>query len=880
MTFDEASYVQDFIKKQRRASVLPDDLMARYAITLPATDSEITARLKAVRAYWNKTYLGKSTAAQVASMCRAEDERLRAEHGQAMDKRAWWEKQNAARQSAAEASIARLADELRQGYGQLGVVTSGIVEKFAARLSLSGPQAAQAVERAGLTMVAGISLPESEPIAAFTALLKSMSECGVTSVPELVHPGGGAFKLAERYVCLADPAKRLDVVAVEAQSTEAEKRGVSATENARRNALKILRKALKDGVDLRDVALYHLVTIASDMAEMSANLAVDELHKTGLDRTDASIIAVALTERRSSASTAGLGEVQNLLKTGRLREASQAAQSLPENSGHRADALQLVAAARTRLDTLLAQAATAAQLPDEVQAAKLLKDAAQISLDDADEALAAIPLPPPAGLRAVCEGASVKLFWRPATGHDGETAYVVCRTGQRPPAAATDGEVVFSDRGDACTDAHAPAARVLQYGVFALSTGRPDSRPATVSVTLLPPVAQLEADVGPAAIALHWSAHPDAHEIRVTRTSPGRPAVQVPVTGSGCRVPGLTEGQAQHFEVTAIYRGLDGSEMASAAEQINATPRSEAKPIRKLRTAPIESGGTVRIRVSWTPVDKSEVRIMCSDTPPAVEVGTWVSQQQMAESGQEVTGHVMPVRGELALEAELPPGVHYLVPFSIGGTGIVAGRPATVAVTDPVRHLQVTPFATYATVSWEWPPTAQLAEVAWKLDGNEDCVLLSRAEYRTAGGARVPLGRDTCTVEVRAVIMVGAASFTAPPARAEIGQVVDTAIAYTVSATPSVGPFGGRSKRISFRSEANCENVRVRMVASPGRVMPTDAAAGITLLDATLALRPGVPVEHHVTVPRSVKRPYWVRCFVVGGRAKLVDPPISSLKET
>jgi hypothetical protein len=109
---------------------------------------------------------------------------------------------------------------------------------------------------------------------------------------------------------------------------------------------------------------------------------------------------------------------------------------------------------------------------------------------------------------------------------------------------------------------------------------------------------------------------------------------------------------------------------------------------------------------------------------------------------------------------------------------------------------------------------------------------------------------------------------------------VDTAIAYTVSATPSVGPIGGRSKRISFRSEASCENVRVRMVATPGRVMPTDAAAGITLLDTTLALRPGVPIEHHVTVPRSVKRPYWVRCFVVGGRAKLVDPPISSLKET
>ena len=106
MPFDEASYVQDFIKKLRGASVLPDDLMARYAITLPASDAEIAAQVKAVRAYWNKAYLGKSMAAQVARMCRAEDERLRAEHGPAMETRGWWQQRQSERQSAAEASIA------------------------------------------------------------------------------------------------------------------------------------------------------------------------------------------------------------------------------------------------------------------------------------------------------------------------------------------------------------------------------------------------------------------------------------------------------------------------------------------------------------------------------------------------------------------------------------------------------------------------------------------------------------------------------------------------------------------------------------------------------------------------------------------------------
>ena len=85
---------------------------------------------------------------------------------------------------------------------------------------------------------------------------------------------------------------------------------------------------------------------------------------------------------------------------------------------------------------------------------------------------------------------------------------------------------------------------------------------------------------------------------------------------------------------------------------------------------------------------------------------------------------------------------------------------------------------------------------------------------------------------------------------------------------------------MSFRSQEGCRDVRVRMVAAPGRVMPTRPDGGVVLLETTLNLEPGTPAEHQVTVPRSVRRPYWVRCFVVGGRASLVDPPISSLKET
>jgi hypothetical protein len=879
MRFDEIQY-KDFLKKLGRGHSLPDDLLARYAITLPAADAEIAGQIAAVRKYWNKVYNGSNFEAQGAKMCRAEDERLRSEHGPRMETRAWWEKVQAKRSSANQESMTALADELRQSYGQLGVVTAERAHGLAGAFGLTEADAVQAVAKAGLTLIEGVSLPQAKPIEQFAALLKDMAECAVGSVPDLVHPGSAPFLLLERYACVADPAKRLDVVAVEDQIKLADKRGGSATEDARRDALRILHRALKDGVSLRDLALFHLMTIAQGAAQQSAKLAAEGLQRAGLDRRDAVVVAVLLHDQTIASGAVGVDKIQKLITSGQLNEASQLAPSLPAEGGLRDQAMNLVADARKRLTKLLAEAAAALAVPDEVHAAAVLREAAIISAEDAEEALKAVPLAPPVGMRYVCDEVAVKLFWQPAAGHDEGVSYQVSRTEQRAPAAPGDGVLVYRGQAQGCADERAPAARPLQYGVFAVGGGRPTSRPATVAVTFLPPVSQLRADVGPAEVTVHWSAHPDARAVRVTRAAGGMPPTPVAVTGNSCLLTGLTEGQDQHIEVTAIYRGLDGGELRSAVAQINATPRSEAQPIRKLRARPLEIGGAVRLRVSWTPVDNSEVRIMRSDAPPAWPVGTWVSAGEMSRFGQEVTGRRVPGRAEVAIEADVPPGVHHLVPFSIGGTGIVVGRAMSVGVTEPVRQLVITPFASHATVSWEWPTTAQLAEVSWEVDGNSDFFVIGQAQYRAEGGARVPLGRGPCTIEVRAVIMADGTSYTSPPLRQVVESVVDVAISYTVSSTPSVGPFGGRTKKVAFRCDEGCAGVRVQMVALPGRVMPTRADGAFVLLDTQLTLKPGAAVEHEVTLPRAVKRPYWVRCFVAGGHARLIDPPIPSLKES
>jgi hypothetical protein len=880
MRFDENEYREEFIKKHRgELRGAPGDLLTRYAITLPATDGEIAAQVREVRKYWNKIYSRMSSEGQVARLCRTEDERLKLEHGASMETLAWWQARQTDAQRAAKESIAVMTDDLRRRFGTLGVVSPQVLSQFAATLSLSAAQTKRATDKAGVTVIPDVTLPAKAPIGNFSHLAKAMAECAVPSVPELLHPGAGKFRLVERYECLADPHKRLDAVAVQEQRAAADKRGISGTEDARRKALAILDQAVRNGTDLRDIALYQMVVIAREAVPVSADLAARELRKAGLEDRDAAIVAVLVAEQDSPGAGS---KVPDLLAGGRLREARAAAMTLPPAGEVRADALKQVDQAQRALDDLIMAARAAVAAADEARAETLLRDAEKISAEDAATALAAVPLPPPGSARAAADGGVIRLSWGAAPGHGADTVYVVRRgLGALVPAAPSEGEPVYRDRGDSCTDAGAPVARTVRYAVFATADGRPNSRPAPVTVSvLLPPVTGLRSAVSGSTAALSWSAHPSA-EVRVTRTSPGGAPVPVPVVGRGCQVTGLEEGVPHYFEVTAVYRGPGGAELPSAPETVRVTPRAPAQPVTTLRARPVVVNGVIRVQISWIAADSADVKVIRADREPAIPLGSIVTPAAMAAIGQEVTGPPAAVPGRTGFEASLSPGVHRLVPFTEGGTGMVIGKAVGVAVTDPVRHLSYTAFADYATLSWEWPDNSGVTEVHWRLDGEEDVTLVDIGRYRKDGGFKVPLGNGPCHVEVRAVISAAGKSYTSPPSSVEIPDVVGPLIPYDVSTIGvSVGPFGGRAKRVVFTAERPCSGTRVVMVTRAGPVLPADASDGERILDEVLSLQPGVSAEFAPVVPGWIKKPRCSRCFVLSGPGRLIDPPVARLKET
>ena len=878
MTFNETRYQEDFVKKHLRAKTLPDDLLERYAVQLPIEASELTSHLRAVRAYWNKKSTSPTPVGKVCMMCRSADEELRKKHGAVLETPEFWRKKAAEHQTASAEAIAELARQLKESFSPLGVVTASLVERYARPLSLGRTEANAAVAEAGLTVTAPVAVPDGPPIGQFSTLVDAMGQVPTRSVPALVHKDLTRFGIVERFSCPDDPALRLDAVAVDQRLKELDRSAVGTRNNAIVSALRTLNAAAKRGVELRDIALYHLVYTVEDSLDLPVTTVAQQLEKTGLVRRDSAVLALSLRERTNRAGAGAASKVTELLGQGRLNEARQALFAVPAQSPDKVAANEAVAEAERRLADLLSRARKALAAQDEATAAALLREASTVSVEDAAPHLEALPPAPPAALQVVAEGAEVRLFWQPATGHDETTTYVVTRQEGRVPADEYDGTAVYRGSNPRCRDEAPPVARPVHYAVRARSDNGIPSRPANAEITVLPPISGLATVVGPSEVGVRWQLHPGAETSSVGRRV-GESMAPVPTAGRACTLAGLPEGQAQYLEIRALYRSPDGHLLPSAPHSVTVTPRAEARPVTDLVVRLLPDASALRVRAQWTPVDNSEVSIRRGAEPPPWRPGEWVTPDRLASWGQEVDGRRETSRERVHVDATIPPGLHYFVALSSGGTGTVVGAEASIATTDPISNLRATPFADYATLAWEWPQTAQLAEVSWCCGEESGDRTVGMAEYHSQG-VRVPLGPSPTTVEVRALVKVSGRTYTSAPVTERLDAVADGEVAYHLSTSFGVGRFKSRSRRVSFQADQGCSAVRVALVASPGAVMPTKPDRGEVVLEEVLDLKPGAPAEFTFEMPRHIRTPRWVRCFVLGGRGRLLDPPISEMKES
>lgn len=185
MQLDTTKY-EEYLEIQRGAPGGLSDLFARYVITLPATDADITAQIRTVRTYWREIE-GRAKFREVAQFLLAEDQRLRAEYGAKMDTAAWWQAQQVTVSGSQGLQVGEHNSQVNlfeQGGGHLLVAGLDVSISASRSAGLQPPGALDAPgnARRGARRIGRILRRAVMPIDALTVLRSSQTELQIRAL--------------------------------------------------------------------------------------------------------------------------------------------------------------------------------------------------------------------------------------------------------------------------------------------------------------------------------------------------------------------------------------------------------------------------------------------------------------------------------------------------------------------------------------------------------------------------------------------------------------------------------------------------------------------------------------------------------------------------
>ncbi|WP_018680667.1 hypothetical protein [Actinokineospora enzanensis] len=882
---DPRAYEEAVVKPLRRWSGrdLPDDLLGRYAVTAEMSDAQLADRLAEVRAVWNKgaTSTGKAQSLRVIYKAFvAADAELRAREGARLETAAWWREFAARRAGSRQGEIDDLTRTLRSTFGTLGLVTAGQLEATlrAIATALAPAEVDRALAAAGVRREEPVELPASSGLqdTVYRTLRTRLAEARVGGVVELVHGVTSGFRLLREF-----RAPGADGGLTAAAVTSAVDRANRQSGNQpHREALGILSSAARAGADLRELALFHLLDpIRQNHAQgVPEGALLRQLRASGLVEEEARLVVFSVRNEATRVGRGGLVEITELLADGRLVAARQLLAGLSSTEDSAA-AGELVRQHEERVAAALHAAREAVRSGSESAARQRFRQAAALAVDDEDIAaeLRRVPPAPVLEVNAAPEGLGVRVSWRAPAEHPEDAVYRVVRKLGRPPDDPADGTAVYEttahgttaheDTGGAVVvDRDAPAGGEVGYAVFARVDGGAWSRPASRVLVPCPPVVDVRVTHEDGEVSAHWSAHPDAIEVGVTRRAPGR-RVRVAVAGRTAFREQVGPDE-QEYSIVARYRRTDGALVESPVVSVRSAQRPRAAPVTDLEVAAV---GESRVSIGWSGPAAADVTVRRASVPVPWHPGEVVSAAEAAGHGDEVRGDLVDDGKRRTLRADVPTGLFHYTAFTRGPDGLLCGREVVFGTASPVTGLAERRLGDEHVLTWVWPDGAGSAEVSWP----GSTTRVTRQRYRAEGGFRGRFGPGQVVVRVVGLVAGSGGECRSAPTEITIGDRVP-AVSYRVRMTrkPIVG---GGQVRVEFVAAEPVECTVVLVVAA-GRVLPLRAEQGSELARWTVRSVPGAPVEHVAELPR-LRKPYWVRCFLTeGGTVRLVDPPTTQLK--
>jgi hypothetical protein len=899
-SFDAKEYEERVLKPlRRRSGGLPDDLLLLYDMDPAMSGAQIEERLRKVRSVWTQRSGGVTATAKICQLLLSADAERKQKIGASMTDPAWWSRQAASRDQAAAAAMAGLTADLKAAYGSFGLVTTEQAQTIGRHAGLSPAQVTVAVGNAGLREVPAVVVPSPSLLSRgnLRTLREKLAVCGAPTVVHLLHPDlAGSFRLATGFAVPGKPGARLDDALLREQTKAAEAAADSPAVRARKEVLGLLRTLLSEkGAQPATVAL---AVIVDELREQrAAGLPPASLASTGqrrgLAKDDAAVLVASLLSAEAGGpARPGADHVRDLLAEGKLREARALLIALPTDIEGRDDVSKQLAEAESRVQRLIADARAAIAGGREDEAERLLADAAALSTDDETIVAlwGALPPVPPRDLALRVHGSTVELGWRAASTVRPGVRYRVRRAPQRVPVHQDDGDLVDETESTNATDTTPPSARSLRYAVFATVDGTVWSRAsAGPEIIVVPPVSGVVVHARAQEIELEWDTQPGA-TVRVRRSggvsggaaAPGR---RITTASGGCVDRDVETGSTYRYAIVARYPRADGAgTLDSEPVEVEATAQAEPLPVVDLAVGLLADGTGTRVELTWSTAGpgSADAIIRRGSAMPSWEPGARIPAAGAQAFGREVQGVRRIVDGQVRLVTEAPTGRAVYVPFSGDATSVIVGVPRPLSIIEPVSRLQSRRHADHVVASWVWPPDTSLAQVNWRSADGDGDRLITLTQYHAEGGCRIPAGPGAVEIDVVART-TGQLGASAPSVRTSVaGRPVR--LTYTIDRLPGLrGRTARRTRVVTVSGAARCEGIRLVVIAAPGSVMPLrpDAARRTVLADRSdVVIGTGHTEVIEVEVPPTMRRPYWLRCFLLEPAAgvTLVDPPADTMK--
>ena len=352
----------------------------------------------------------------------------------------------------------------------------------------------------------------------------------------------------------------------------------------------------------------------------------------------------------------------------------------------------------------------------------------------------------------------------------------------------------------------------------------------------------------------------------------------VETIGSRFTDVGLEPDVTHCYAITAAYRSSAGGELLSSTVVVTAAAEEERKPVASLRAEPVP-GGELRARISWRQRNSDDIQVRRAHAACPWPFGSRVPLAELRAYGEEVSGELSVTDGRATLVAGMPPGHLFLTAFSLAGEYALVGQDVDLGFTDPVGAISYERRDGEVLLSWPWPPRASAAQLQWTGDSGTGKRHITRGErVRDDGWARIPGGSGPMRVEIRAIEVCPTGNAISSPQVVRV-TAEERRLSYAITWKPVLPGATRRACEVRLTGAADCAGVTVIATAKQGVARPAQAADGreVARWHGDVPGGQGATL-FSVTVPRSFRKPYWLCCFIAGGSAVLVDPPISQMR--